>query len=261
MADRMHAITVLAGMAAIPPMLTAAFESNLSPKDREDWKKLRQLQPDYARTRFQLPTYRDKEGRFHYIDMTNMIPADNYTQMAKAAVAGDTAAFTAANPFVSLQDTPLLNIATEQISGEDLRSGRKISGLLERSKEVLKEILPPIVPPGYEGTRLANAFSESKDGDRGLTNIRTGVVTRPSDIVANYLTGMRFATVQLSTLQRQARSAATQQVAHEQQLLRDVTSMNRPAAEIAKAQARYNEAVTQIMLSLNEKLGVSGLNR
>lgn len=253
--DRMHAVGMLGAMATLPALLTAGFEGNLSTKDRADWQKLRRLQPDYARARFYLPLSREADGRFRYMDMTNMIPADNYTQMMKSALQGDMEAARAANPFFALQDTPLLNIATEQISGIDLRTGKPVEGGYARVKEVLKEILPPTVPPGYEGTRLMNAFSENKQGGLGLTNLRTGVETRPGDIIANYLTGMRFANVQLSTVQQTAISQAQQSIAHEQQHLRETMNMN--VSDDKKIQARnlYSKSVQEIMLQLHSRIG------
>lgn len=251
--DRMHAIGVLSAMAAIPALLTAGFEGNLSPQDRKDWDKLRTLQPNYARSRFYLPLSRDPDGRFRYMDMTSMIPADNYTQMVKAAINGDMEAARAANPIFSLQDTPLLNIATEQISGTDLRTGHKVAGL-QRASEVLKEILPPLVPPGYEGERVLNAFSQNAKGTLGLTNLKTGVETRPSDIIASYLTGMRFANVQLSTVQRAATSEAQQRIVEEKQHLNDTVRMDVSEEDKRAAMNRYSESVKQIMFQLHTKL-------
>lgn len=251
--DRMHAITVLGGMAAIPALLTAGFEGNLSPTDRKDWDKLRTLQPDYARSRFYLPLSRDPDGRFRYMDMTSMIPADNYTQMMKAAISGDVAAARAANPIFSFQDTPLLNIASEQITGTDVRTGHKVAGL-QRVSEVLKEILPPIVPPGFEGERMLNAFSQNAEGSLGLTNLKTGVQTRPSDIIASYMTGMRFANAQLSTVQRAAQSEAQQAIVEEKQHLNETVRMNVSEDEKRQAMNRYSEAVKQILLQLHTKL-------
>lgn len=252
--DRMHAIGVLGAMAAIPPILVASFEGNLSPQDRKDWQQTRSLQPDYSRSRFLLPLYRDEQKRFHYMDMTTMIPADNYTQMIKASVQGDMAAAASANPFFSLQDTPLLNIATEQISGESLRTHDKISGV-GRIREILQEVLPPIVPPGYEGQRLVRALSENKEGGLGTTNLRTGVISKPSDIVASYLTGMRFGNVSLATVQRQAVSEAKQAIAEQQQQLRDTANTNAALPTQLAAREHYRKAVEQIMLQLHSRMG------
>jgi len=253
-AGRMHAITVLGAMAAVPAMMLAGAESNLSDKDRADWEKLKRLSPDYNRGRFRIPTHRDKAGQFHYFDITNLLPADNYSQMIKSFANGDVQGALAANPIVSLQNTPLLNMAAEQIAGEDLRTGQKIAGY-GRVREILKETLPPWMPPGYEGQRLIRAFSENANGGRGLTNMKTGVQYRPSDIIANYMTGMRFGNASLATVQKSAAREAQQDIAIQQQLLRDTNSLNVPTEERARATAIYNEAVTQIMFKLHSKMG------
>lgn len=251
--DRMHAILALGAMAAIPALLTTAFESNLSKNDLADWKKLRALQPDYARSRFYLPTSRDEKGNFHYMDMTSLIPADNYTQMMKAALQGDHQAFVASNPFASLQDTPLLNIATEQISGKDLRTGQSIQNF-GRVKEVMKELLPPILPPGYEGTRIMNSFSPNALGTQGLTNLRTGLTTAPSDLILNYLTAIRMGTTNLASVQKTAMVEAQQQIAHEKALMNDTIRMNVPNETRVAAYRRYTDSVSEIMAKMQSQM-------
>lgn len=253
-AGRMHAITVLGGMAAIPAMLTASFEGNLSETDKRDWDKLNALSPNYNRSRFRLPTYRDEQGRFHYFDITNLLPADNYSQMIKAFSHGDLEAAAAANPLISLQNTPLLNIAAEQIAGEDLRTGQKVQGF-DRVREILKETLPPVLPPGYEGQRLIKAFSTNAEGGRGLTNLKTGVQTLPSDIIKNYLTGMRFGNVQLASVQKAAIGEAKQQIADQRRLMMDVTNTNVPQSEKERAQLIFNRSVEEIMMRLHSRMG------
>lgn len=253
-AGRMHAITVLGAMAAIPAGMTAFAEGQLSERDKQDWDKMKKLSPVYNRGRFRIPTGRDKKtGNFTYFDITNLLPADNYSQMIKAFAEGDTSAAAAANPLISLQNTPLLNMITEQITGQDLRTGQDISGF-GRVREVLKETLPPWVPPGYEGQRLIRAFSENAEGGTGLTNMKTGVQYKPSDVIANYLTGMRFGNVSLATVQKSAISEAKQEIAAQQSLLSDILRMNTSAEKKAQARAIYDETVQQIMMRLHSKM-------
>jgi len=252
-AGRMHAITTLAAMAAIPTIMTMGGRSMLSDRDRKDWDQVEALSPGYNRSRFRIPYKREADGRFRYFDITNLLPADNFSQMTKALVQGDNAAFWSANPLVSMQNTPLLNMATEQITGKDMRTEQSIEGF-GRVREILKEVLPPILPPGYEGQRLQRAFSTNVEGTAGLTNMRTGVQYRPSDIVANYLTGMRFGNVMLSTMQKGAISEAKQQIAEQQQLMRETTNMNAGPAAAQHATEIYNKAVEQIMLQLHSKM-------
>lgn len=253
--SKMHAITTLGAMAAIPTIMTMGGRGMLSDRDRKDWDQVEALSPNYNRSRFRIPYKREADGRFRYFDITNLLPADNYSQMMKALVQGDHEAFLSANPLISFQNTPLLNMATEQITGEDMRTGQSIQGY-GRVREILKEVLPPFIPPGYEGQRLQRAFSSNVEGELGLTNMRTGVQYRPSDIVANYMTGMRFGNVMLSTMQKGAISQAKQQIAEQQQLLRDTTNMNVGPEQRAHAQEMYNKAVEQIMLQLHSKMPV-----
>src|SRR6185295_2816192 len=67
---RFRAAAVLGSMVAIPAMLTAAAKGALSPADRIAWEKIEQQSPDYLRGRFRIPTERQKDGSFKYIDMT-----------------------------------------------------------------------------------------------------------------------------------------------------------------------------------------------
>lgn len=259
-AGRMHAIGVLSAMAALPAIIEATATSGLSDKDKQDWEKLKKLSPDYSRSRFQMPYKRDEKGRFHYFDITNMMPADSYAQMIKSAVAGDFEAVAAANPIASLQNTPLLNMAVEQITGEDLHTGKPIHGA-SRVTEVLKEVLPPVLPPGFEGERLQKAFSRNAEGTLGTENLKTGVVVKPSDIVANYLTGMRFANVQLSTVQQRYIGKTKREIAEHQAILRDTLRTNARPEVKQQAQENYRRSVQEIMLQMHQKLAIEPMRK
>lgn len=252
--QRMHAITTLAGTVAIPAMMVGAAESNLSPQDRKEWDQVKKLGPDYTRSRFRLPLYRDKAGAFHYLDITNMLPADDYSQMMKAAANGDWKSAAAANPVASLQNTPLLNIVSEQVTGQDLDTGRTLTGVGGRLTSVLKSILPPIIPPGYEGERLTRAFSTTDTGTTGITNLESGVQYRPSDIIANYLTGMKWGNVTLSTVQRQTIEDTQQKIADQQRILRDTTNTNVNQGAKQNAINHYSNVVMELMKELTTKL-------
>ena len=253
-ASRLFAMTVLGSMVAVPAILTEAAKGSLSPKDKADWEKLEKLSPDYLRTRFRLPYKRDKEGRFHYVDMTNFLPADNYSQMVKAALNGDTEGAMAANPIASLQDTPLLNIAAEQITGTNIRTGQPLEGLMQRASAVLKEVIPPVIPPGYEGQRLQRAFTTNEEGELGITNLRTGVETKPSDIIWNYMFAMRFNNAKLETVQKQAVSDAQRKIAMEQLIARRVLNSNTNTAEKVQAAEHLRQMQMEIMKELTSKL-------
>ena len=253
-ASRGHAIAVLGAMTAVPAMLTIAAEEALSEKDRKDWKSIEKLSPEYLRTRFRIPTGRDADGRFRYIDVTNMLPADSYSQMIKAVLKGDIEGAIAANPIASLQDTPLLNIASEQVTGKNRMTGQSIEGFTARSNAVLKEILPPIVPPGYEGQRLLRAFSPTEGGGMGLTNLKTGVQTKPSDIVANYLTSMRFGNVMLEPVKKQAIASAKEKIATMQMSARRVLNTDAPQEEKLLAAQHLQDVTKEILTQLASQL-------
>ncbi len=251
---RFRAAAVLGSMVAIPAMLTAAAKGALSPADLIAWEKLEQQSPDYLRGRFRIPTERRKDGSFKYIDMTNLLPADNYSQMVKAALNGDVAAALAANPIASLQDTPLLNIASEQITGQDIRTGQKFSGLMGRANEVLKEVLPPILPPGYEGSRLQKAFSVNDKGEYGTQNLRTGVQVTPSDIVFNYLTSMRLGNVSPSAVSSQFVRETQDKIKEQQSLARRVLASDANQQDKQYAAEHLRMTTAEILKEMTSKL-------
>ena len=252
-AGRMHAITTLGAMAAIPTMIMAGAKGNLSEKDREDWDQLEKLSPDYNRARFRVPTGRNPDGTFSYFDMTNLIPADSFTTMIRAFVNGDAKAMIASNPIASLQDTPLLNIASEQITGRDRNTGQTIENM-GRLREVMKEVLPPIIPPGYEGQRLERAFTENNLGELGTTNLKTGVTATPGDILLNYLTGMRFSNVSLSAVQRGAVADAKAELQVQRSVANKVLMSNSNEVDRQYAAEHLRKVSEEILKELTTKL-------
>ena len=252
-AGRMHAVTTLGAMAALPVMILAGAKGNLSEKDRRDWETIEKLSPDFNRTRFRIPTGRNKDGTFNYFDMTNLIPADAYTSMVRGFVNGDVAGAMAQNPIASLQDTPLLNIVSEQVTGKDRNTGQDIKDF-GRVSAVLKEVLPPLIPPGYEGTRLEQAFATNELGNLGTRNLRTGVEVTPSTIVANYLTGMRFSNIQLETLQKQAVGAAMADIAQQQVSARRVLQSDANQQTKQETAEHLRKMSEEILKNLTVKL-------
>jgi hypothetical protein len=252
---RLHAMSVLGGMAAIPAMMVAGAESNLSPQDQKDWAEVKRLMPAYSRSRFQIPTSRDADGRFHFWDITNMVQADSYSQMINAVFQGDIKGALQANPIFDLQNTPALNIVSEQVSGEDQSTGQKYGDNIGlRFRGVMKELLPPIIPPGFEGQRIERTFTPNDQGTLGLTNMRTGVQTTPSNLIASYMAGMRFGNVELGTVQRQALADAQDKLAIQKSFMNQVTNMNStPEAKLA-AQDHYTQAAQNIFAELNHKI-------
>jgi hypothetical protein len=174
--------------------------------------------------------------------------------MIKAALKGDLEAAMSANPIMSLQDTPLLNIASEQVTGRNRMNGQLLDGVAARSAAVLKEILPPIIPPGFEGQRLQRAFSPTEGGGMGLTNLRTGVQTKPSDVVMNYITSMRFGNVMLEPVKKQAIAAAKEKIATMQMSARRVLNTDAPQEEKLLAAQHLQDVTAEILKELAVQL-------
>lgn len=253
--QRVRAAGILGGLASLPFAFEKFATLQLSEKDRKDWEKARKLMPDYQRTKHLIVTGREKDGRFRYFDMTPLIQVDALTQMGRAIATGDTAALAAVNPVVSWENTPAINIVAEQLTGEDLRSGRPIDkNLLTRAKAVLDDVVPPILPGGYEYRRWSEALSRTETGDLGTTNARTGRRTTPGEIVSSYLTGMRFGTLDANKLSQFAVADARRAIANEQAYLRDVIQTNSTQRVKEKAIERYREAQKHILLELTQKL-------
>lgn len=253
--QRVRAAGLLGGLAAIPFSMEKFATSQLSEKDRKDWEKARSLMPDYLRTKHLIVTGREPNGRFRYFDMTPVIQIDAFTQMGRAIATGDMQAVAAVNPIVSWENTPALNIVAEQLTGEDMRTGRPIDkNILTRARAVLDDVVPPILPGGYEFRRWSEATSQTQSGELGITNARTGRRTTPGEIVASYLTGMRFGTVDASKLHQFAVADAKRKIADEQAYLRDVVKTDLPAATKQKAIDRYNQTARAILLELTQKI-------
>jgi hypothetical protein len=110
------------------------------------------------------------------------------------------------------------------------------------------------LPGGYEFRRWSEALTPTEAGDLGTTNARTGRRTTPGEIVASYLTGMRFGTVDEGKLRQFAVADAKRKIANEQSYLRDVIQTNAVQRVKDKAVARYQQAAKEILLELTDRL-------
>lgn len=265
---RMYAALPLAGLAVIPELLESSSESNLKGKDLEDWQKAKGLMPNYSRTRYRYVTGRDKKtGQFHYIDYTPLVASDALNQLVRAVSDGDMSAAAAVNPVASWENTPVLNIAAEQIAGKDLRTHREFRGTTDRIAAVAKEVLPPWVPSaGSEYQRALQAHTRTASGELGTTNQKTGVRITPQDFWSSYFgplsgkavpPGARPGSVNLEALQRKVQGEAKSMVANETAYLNDVLKSD--AADDIKQQAidRFNKAIAEIQEYYASRLGVA----
>ena len=253
--QRLYSLMAIGGLATIPISLEKFATSQLSPKDQQAWDRTRSLMPDYQKYRNLIPIGRDASGRFRYFDMTWLVQIDDLEQMMRAASNGDVSGMLKLNPVTKWDNTPAMNILAEQITGTDLRTKRPIDkNLLTRAQAVIKEILPPILPGGYEFKRITDAFTPTEEGGTGITNARTGRQVTPDEIVKSYLTGLRFSSVVPEKLQQFAISDAKRQLANEAAYLRDVIATNATNAAKQKAVQRFRKAQENILLDLTNKL-------
>jgi hypothetical protein len=251
--QRVWAAGAIGGLVAIPFIMERSAIASMSPKDQEEWNKTQAQLPDYSRSRFRVVV--GKEGnKFRYLDITPLLQVDSLLQMMRSAGNNDWKSFAAINPVFGWDNTPLLNIAAEQIAGKDLRTGRPLNTPVRRAQEVLKEIVPPLAPGGYEYQRASEALSVTDTGELGQTNLRTGKRTTPSELVTSYLTGMRLAVMDTDIVHRNVVSDAKRQIANEASYYRDIAVTNLPAATKQKAAERYRKAVESILLDMNKKL-------
>lgn len=252
-AQRIWATGAVGGLVSLPFLLEKGSLQNLSPKDQEEWKKSQAQMPDYSRSRFRMVLGKES-GKFRYLDITPLLQIDPLLQMMRNGANGDWRAFLATNPVLGWENTPILNIAAEQIAGKDLRTGRPIDTPVKRVQEVMKEIVPPLAPGGYEFQRATEAFSKTETGERGVTNLRTGRRTTPGELVVSYMSGARLATVDTNFLHRNVVSEAKRRLANEASYLRDIQQTTLPKAAKDKAAERYRRAAAEILEDMNEKL-------
>lgn len=252
--QRVYAAGALGGLVTIPVLMEKASVDSLSPKDREEWDRSVKQMPDYARTRFKVIT--SKEGhRFKYLDITPILQIDALMQMFRSAANKDTKSFLAVNPVFGWENTPLYNVIAEQITGRDLRRDRPIDqNIITRTQAVVKEIIPPILPGGYEYGRINDAFTKNAQGELGISNLRSGKRTVPSEIVTSYLTGMKLTTVDSGNLARFAVSDAKRRIANEASYYRDIANTDLPLVTKQRAADRYRKAVQGILLDLNKQM-------
>lgn len=253
--QRIHAAGVLGGLVALPVLFEKGSVDALSPKDKEEWERAEKQMPDYARTRFKVVM--SKEGhRFKYLDITPILQIDPLMQMFRAASNQDWKAFAAVNPVFGWENTPLMNVVAEQITGKDLRRDRPIDqSVFTRAQAVMKEVIPPIFPGGYEYGRVTDAFTRNEHGEFGISNLRTGKRTTPGEIVQSYLTGMKLTTVDSSNLGRFAISDAKRRIANEASYYRDIANTDLPLPAKQRAAERYRKSVQGILLDLQASLG------
>lgn len=251
--QRVWSAGAIGGLVAIPFLMEKASLSNLSEADRKEWEKSQSQLPDYSRSRFRVVL--GKEGKkFRYLDITPLLQIDQLLQMGKSTATGDWKGFLATNPVLGWENAPILNIVAQQMTGTDLHTQRPLDTYTKRFQSAVKEIVPPLVPGGYEWQRATEALTQTDTGERGVMNLRTGRQTTPTELVTSYLTGARLSTIDTNQLHIQVVSQAKRQIANEKSYLRDVVGTNLPEPVKQKAVERYKKAVADILGDMHARL-------
>lgn len=259
--DRMYAAIPIAMLGALPEILNSNAEANLSPKDQQDWEKTKQLMPDYSRTRYRANIVRNADGNFTYTDFTPLIPTDFLHQTARALANHDLGALAAVNPVMSLDNSPALNILTEQTTGKDIHTQRDFRGFSDRVASVAKEILPPWLSIGREGRKFEQAYTPTDTGELGLTNLRTGQRLTPSDFWLPYETALRSGSYNLTALEQSATQQVKQDIANNSAYLNDILKSDAAPEIKQREMQKFRMIQQQLIGAWQEKLGLSAPNQ
>lgn len=243
----------LGGIMALPFVAQTMAESALSPEDRKAWDQTQRIVQPYSRPRFKMPTSRNKDGSFNYIDLTPIMPLSDYQMAARAAANGDLEAAATVNPIVGLEDSPLLSVIAEQITGKEMHSGKEFRGFSDRARAIASDILPPHTP-GL-GREWIKAMPEQAGGLLGVTNLRNARTNSIEGALSRHLIGMDYTQVHPDIATRNFVAAAKREIANERQYLLDAVKAEGLSADAKKrAQDKFVEAVNHITQNLYLRL-------
>lgn len=248
---------VLGGLVAAPFVLQAAAESQLSEEDRKAWKLANRLSPGYSRSRFKIPFGKDQNGNFHYADITPIVPHDSYLQLARAIAKGDAEGVAQVNPWIGWDNTPAFSIISEQVAGRDSRTRRDFRDNWDRLNSVIEEIAPPETPGfGYEWKKTVQAWSRNAEGNRGITNQKTGRTETIKGWLSRHLVGVNPSSVNPEILRSNAFVRTQRQIANERAYLNDILRSNATEDEKNKARRTFKEAAMIHAENLRNELGL-----
>ncbi len=252
--SRMYAAVPLGLMVAAPAMLASSSESNLSAKDRKDWEKTKSLMPQYAKDQNKIILGRNaKTGAFDYIDLSPLVPSDGYNKMFANLAKGDLAAAAESNPFMSMDNSPMLNMVGSLILGQDYRTHKEFRGWGDIAAMAAREVLPPLFPTGSEFTKMRTAYTENEDGGLGVTD-KYGSRLTPSDVWLPYYTGLRVNQASLSKMQTIAVARTKNVIADEIGYLRKVLASDINADAKKQATERAKQAIKMAQATLRYQL-------
>jgi hypothetical protein len=157
-------------------------------------------------------------------------------QTARNILNGEWSAVAQTNPIVGLNRTPVLNMATEAITGKDPVTGAPSEGVVSMLR---KNTLPGWLPGGYGAKRLSQGFARNAEGGRGITDDR-GRTETPGTALA----GLVGVSVSQQNTRRLLQSKGRQQTEQDRQaktILNRVLRSDADQAAKAEAAAEYQE--------------------
>lgn len=243
----------LAALTALPFLAQGMAEDALSSVDRAAWEKGQSAAMDYSRPRFKMPMSRNSDGSFNYYDLTPIMPFGDFLMMGRAAVDGDLSSVAAVNPIAGLNNSPLLNMAASQVTGEDIRTHREFRDGWDRTKSILRDITPPITPGiGYEWEKIAPEWA---GGRLGVTNLKNGRTNTIKGALMRNILGVDESQVNPDIAVSNLIKSAQHDIANERQYLNDVMK-SKGLSEDARQRAarRYEESVHYISTQLQQRL-------
>jgi hypothetical protein len=244
--DKAWAAANLGTLIAMPLMIAGAAKAGLSDRDREEWERIDKLSPSYAKNQIRIPTGKDKNGAFQYINLSRLSPAGDLVSMARNILSGDIELFRKENPFVGTDKSPAWNAIAEQVTGRETMTGREFRGAGDRARALISKVAPPLTPGiGYDGRRLQDAFTPNEDGGLGVTNASTGRSDTPTDALMG-LAALRTGRVKESTLLRSKQFEMREEISDARRELKKVLRTNASSDRKAAAKKLFSERQNEI---------------
>lgn len=234
--DRVWAAASLAQLLALPLLAAKMGDASLSGKDRDDWEKLKALEPSFLKHQLKVPLGREKDGSFRYFSFGPITPAGDFAAMMRDLSRGDIKTLVGENPFVGIDKTPAFNQIAAQISGEDPVTHAPVKTPEQRVTRLLQSVTPSLTPGiGNEWQRDARAFTPNTEGGRGLLDPKSGRRDTPSDALRG-LIGLRTSSENPQSLFASQKAAMSDELS---QAGRDAKRLLRSnAAPVIKAAAQ-----------------------
>jgi hypothetical protein len=196
---------------------------------------------------------RKPNGDFTYTDFTPLLIHDHWLKGARAMMNGDLSAFNAENPVLGWENTPLLNVASNMITGVDRHSHEQLDSWGARVDSLRRDLMPTLFG-GTDTDKFVKALTPNEDGTLGVTNARSGSTTSVWGILSSYVTATRTYNVRPANLIRQATNDAHTQILNQQMLMRQVLNTNARADVKEAAKEQFQRNAKNIIATLQLKI-------